>query len=148
MILCERPANERRRIHKMTPVTWVNDYVRWRLMDTKFRVSRLIITYTAGITISPHIDNTQSTGHKSQQDKMHKRVRKAVRSPIDLLVIGGGNSTSVYTLSHTQLMMTSSNGNIFRVTGHLCGKFTGPRWISRTKASDAELWCFLWFTPE
>ena len=45
-------------------------------------------------------------------------------------------------------MMTSSNGNIFRVTGHLCGKFTGPRWISHTKASDAELWCYLWFTPE
>ena len=22
------------------------------------------------------------------------------------------------------------------------------RWISRTKASDAELWCFLWFAPE
>ena len=27
-------------------------------------------------------------------------------------------------------MMTSSNGSIFLVTGHLCGKFTGPRWIS------------------
>ena len=40
-------------------------------------------------------------------------------------------------------MMTSSNGNIFRVTGHMCGEFTGPRWIPRTKASDAELWCFL-----
>ena len=26
-------------------------------------------------------------------------------------------------------IMTSSNGNIFRVTGHLCGKFTGSRWI-------------------
>ena len=39
-------------------------------------------------------------------------------------------------------MMTSSNGNIFRVTGHLCGEFTGPRWIPRTKASDARLWCF------
>ena len=26
-------------------------------------------------------------------------------------------------------MMTSSNGNSFRVTGHLCGEFTGPRWI-------------------
>ena len=24
------------------------------------------------------------------------------------------------------IMMTSSNGNIFRVTGHLCGEFTGP----------------------
>ena len=23
-------------------------------------------------------------------------------------------------------MMTSSNGNLFRVTGHLCGEFTGP----------------------
>ena len=32
------------------------------------------------------------------------------------------------------IMMTSSNGNIFRVTGHLCGEFTGPRWIPRTKA--------------
>ena len=29
--------------------------------------------------------------------------------------------------------MTSSNGNIFRVTGHLCGEFTGPRWIPRTQ---------------
>ena len=34
--------------------------------------------------------------------------------------------------------MTSSNGNIFRVTGHLCGEFTGRRWISRTKTSEAE----------
>ena len=32
-------------------------------------------------------------------------------------------------------MMTSSNGNIFRVTGHLFGEFTGERWIHRTKAS-------------
>ena len=27
------------------------------------------------------------------------------------------------------VMMTSSNGNIFRVTGLLCGEFTGHRWI-------------------
>ena len=40
------------------------------------------------------------------------------------------------------------NGNILRVTGHLCGEFTGPRWIPLTKASDAELWCFPWFEPE
>ena len=47
-----------------------------------------------------------------------------------------------------EFMMTSWNGNIFRVTGHLCGEFTGHRWIPRTKASDAELLCFLWSTPE
>ena len=29
----------------------------------------------------------------------------------------------------SEYMMTSSNGNIFRVTGYLCGEFTGPRWI-------------------
>ena len=45
-------------------------------------------------------------------------------------------------------MMTSSNGNIFRVIGHLCGEFTGLRWILRTKASDAELWYFLWSASE
>ena len=44
-------------------------------------------------------------------------------------------------------MMMSWNGNIFRVTGPLCREFTGHRWIPRTKASDAELWCFLWSDP-
>ena len=33
-------------------------------------------------------------------------------------------------------MMTSSNENIFRVTGPLYGEFTGHRWIPLTKASD------------
>ena len=30
----------------------------------------------------------------------------------------------------------------------LCGEFTGNRWISHTRASDAELWYFLWSAPE
>ena len=38
------------------------------------------------------------------------------------------------------VMMTSSNGSIFRVTGHLCGEFAGDRWIHLTKASYAALW--------
>ena len=44
--------------------------------------------------------------------------------------------------------ITSSNENIFRVTDPLCGEFTGHRWIPCTKASDAELWCFLWSASE
>ena len=32
----------------------------------------------------------------------------------------------------------------FRVTGPLWGEFTGHRYISLTKASDAELWCFFY----
>ena len=45
-------------------------------------------------------------------------------------------------------MMTSSNGNIFRVTSPLWGESTGNRWIPLTNASDAGLWCLLWSTPE
>ena len=46
------------------------------------------------------------------------------------------------------IMMTSSNENIFRVTGPSCGAFIGHRLIPLTKASDAELWCFLWSAAE
>ena len=41
------------------------------------------------------------------------------------------------------IMMTPSNGNIFRVTDPMWGEYTGHRWISLTKASKAELWYFL-----
>ena len=47
-------------------------------------------------------------------------------------------------------MMTSSNGNIFRVTGPLWGESTGHRWIPITKVSDAEFdifyctWTYGW----
>ena len=55
-----------------------------------------------------------------------------------------------YTSTHVcyLCMVTLSNGNIFRVTGPLCGEFTGHRLIPLTKASDAELWCFLWSAPK
>ena len=43
------------------------------------------------------------------------------------------------------VMMTWSNGNIFRVTDPLWEGI--HRRIPHTKASDAELWCFLWSAP-
>ena len=55
---------------------------------------------------------------------------------------------NVATMRLSHNMMTSSNGNIFRVTGPLCGEFTVNRWIPLTKASVAELWCFLSYAPE
>ena len=65
------------------------------------------------------------------------------------VLIGAENSIySIFSANSQKFMMTSSNGSIFRVTGHLCGEFTGPRWIPHTKASDAELWCFLWSVSE
>ena len=51
-------------------------------------------------------------------------------------------------ICNSKCMMTSPNGSVFRVTGPLWGEFTGHRWIPLTKASDAELWCFIWSAPE
>ena len=41
--------------------------------------------------------------------------------------------------------MTSSNGNICRVTGQFCGKFTGHRWIpaQRPVARNFDAFCYL-----
>ena len=39
---------------------------------------------------------------------------------------------SFYLIVIPYNMITSSNGNIFRVASHLCGEFTGPRWSPRT----------------
>ena len=57
---------------------------------------------------------------------------------MDFCVLESNGCRRIYP----QIIMTSSNGNIFRVTGPLCVEFTGHRWIPRTKASDAELWDF------
>ena len=40
-------------------------------------------------------------------------------------------------------MMTSSNGNIFLITGPLWEESTGHQWSPLTRASDVELWYFL-----
>ena len=57
-------------------------------------------------------------------------------------------STLIGHRSNTQdvgsIMMTSSNGNIFRITGPLGGEFISHLWIPLTKASDMELRWFLW----
>ena len=50
--------------------------------------------------------------------------------------------------SWERAMMTSSNGNIFRVTWPFVrGIYRSPE-DSLTKASDAKLWCFLWSAPK
>ena len=68
---------------------------------------------------------------------------------VTLFSIYLGDCIVVYGLNRTsKIMTTSSNGNIFRVTGDLCGEFTSLRWFPRKKFSDAELWCFLWSTSD
>ena len=60
--------------------------------------------------------------------------------------IGGHKHFDI--LPFPKAMMTSSNGNIFRVNGPLSGESTSHEWFPLTRASDAELWCFLWSAPK
>ena len=53
-------------------------------------------------------------------------------------------SSASPSLYGRNLMMTSSIANSFRVTGPLCVKFNGHRWIPGIKASDAEPSRSLW----
>ena len=74
-------------------------------------------------------------------------VRSAASELVSFLRLRKKTTTYVFhplVIYMRVYMMTSSNGNLFRVTGPLCGEFTGHQWIPRTKTSDAELWCFLW----
>ena len=60
---------------------------------------------------------------------------------INAYMLPAASDQSTESVSEMKTTMTSSNGNIYRVTGPLCGEFTGNRWIPLTKASDAGLWC-------
>ena len=79
---------------------------------------------------------------------LHRGPVTRKRFPIDDVIMYEDRAWMGNYTSWGHGMMTSSNGNILRVTGPLCGEFTGPRWISHTNASDAELWCFLWSASE
>ena len=66
------------------------------------------------------------------------------------MILSDDNNNTGYAIKFAHgfalvwIMMASSNGSIFRFTGPLRGESTGHRLIPLTKASDAELWCFLW----
>ena len=55
--------------------------------------------------------------------------------------------TYFHYLYFLNIIMTSSIGHIFRITGPLWEESTRHRWIPLTKASEEELWCFL-YLPE
>ena len=82
--------------------------------------------------------------------KMHLKISSAKWWPfcLGLSVLNGTDAFSFLNASGVILMLMSSNGTIFRVTGHLWGETTAHRWILLTKANDAALWDFPWSAPE
>ena len=87
-----------------------------------------------------HIDGIVQKTHNIRRSPgcLHSKCREVLRDLTDFEYC-----RLVANIHRSHYMMTSSNGNIFLVTGHLCGEFNGHRWIPHTKASDAELWCLI-----
>ena len=83
------------------------------------------------------------TGLVESQDKLRSTSRNCCACQPTTTAAQGKLYLAIDPVDNIVLdSMTSSNGNIFRVTGHLCGEFTGHRWIPHTKACNAGLWCF------
>ena len=61
------------------------------------------------------------------ESKLHsfRNLKSVVIKMAMDIIIASESLNYHYEIRH--YMMKSSNGNIFRVTGHLCGEFTGPR---------------------
>ena len=91
--------------------------------------------------------NTMKTELNARLRKCASALSLPRTSTIWLEILIGFLAWGCMQWSRHMYMMTSSNGNISRVTGTLCGEFTGLRWIPPAKASDAGLWWFLWSAP-
>ena len=63
-------------------------------------------------------------------------------TPWSLFCLWGAFLSYVYVYIYIYIYDDVIKLNISRVTGPLCGEFTGHQIIPLTKTSDAELWCF------
>ena len=74
-------------------------------------------------TIHIYLKAWIGSSHEKDLSVDHDALNWVISAPESCLRHKMTSSTTDKIPPH---MMTSSNGNIFRVTGHLCGKFTGP----------------------
>ena len=79
---------------------------------------------------------------------VHCKLQVSIQLVTQSLTTSGRRDHLHRPWAYFNIIMTSSSGNIFRVTGPLCGEFTGDWWIPCTKTSDAELWWFLSSAPD
>ena len=119
--------------------------------DSQVHGANIGPTWVLSAPDGPHVgpmnlaiaDNTQKHLHTFTWSLHHHRVNHTI-APVavkQLQIVWiiyamnplGTHDTTTLTESKIKPMMTSSNGNIFRDTGPLCGEFTGDRLIPRTK---------------
>ena len=74
--------------------------------------------------------------HFVAEGRKNRQVHVNIMAADDLVTHEAMSSAASAAMALTMYMMTSPNGNIFRVTGLLWRESTGHWWIPVTKASD------------
>ena len=77
------------------------------------------------------------------REKYFHLMSSSCESLVKTLIGSSWLVANIHIVIFVVLMMTSSNGKIFGVTGPLWGESTGDRRTLLEKAIDAGLWCFL-----
>ena len=101
----------------------------------------MYISSTGHLTLLAHFLMT-STSSLIQVHFFHTKSYSDNSAKKGKIVQSTGSCVGKYISSDTVYhivrfsIMTSSNGNIFRVTSSLCGEFTGRRWIPLTKGNQ------------
>ena len=110
--------------------------------------ARILLTGPLGTNFNEILIEIHTFSFKKIHLKMSSVKRRLFRFGLNvlILIVPIYAKELDYNPSHgEQYTMTSSNGNIFCVTGPLWREST---WQSPvyplTKVNDAELWCFLW----
>ena len=128
----------------------MDNKLRW--VAQKVAIPRLFSIPAKNIRLNPNKNGTKSLGHDQYPAKetlslgppviltVYKDHRMILSQLLPCIVSNSGEHVLVKYCwcSEHAIMMTASNGNIFRVTGHLCGEIGGHRWIPCRITSDAE----------
>ena len=111
------------------------------IYHTKFEniLCDILETMVIWVAVLPRVDQlakVMPNFWRAVYFKQHQRVVQIDNAAVELL------------LSSTFFMMTSSNGNIFRVTGPLCGEFTGPGEFPTQRPVTRSFDVYLWSASE
>ena len=116
-------------VSTLTSIRSQNNFTYSKIVELSFCVQKFVVIGSVSFNYS--------------EDKFHRILNSVELSLMGRAPDQGYDWTRSRLMKSTlHIMMTSSNGNIFRVTGPSWVEFTDHRWIPLTKTSDAELWFF------
>ena len=85
-----------------------------------------ILNICQAISVDPPVQSSPPSHTHTHTPTPHHSPPPALPRGWGIECLLWGQTPPVYLCYHRAIMMTSSNGNIFRVTGPLCWEFTGP----------------------